>query len=153
MKHVWSILCQTSIRDQDTNRTSIINSMDSIGFIVDKEKLENKKNIPTNLEIVSLWHNNTKEIQDFLVKVDLLDSDKKVLLSSEISVPKPKEKMINKEMRSVTTRMSINLLPVTMAGIYSFKVNQRNKEDKKFNIVAELPLDIKIKYQDKTDKK
>jgi hypothetical protein len=149
MKHVWSILCQTSIRDQDTRRTSIINSLDSIGFIVDKEKLEAKKNIPTSLEIVSLWNNNKEKIQDFLVKIDLLGFNKEVLSSSEIPVLKPKENINDNEMRSVTTSVSINLLPITAAGLYYFKVSQKNKEDKKFNIVAELPLDVKIKYKEK----
>jgi hypothetical protein len=98
---------------------------------------------------VSLWNNNKEKIQDFLVKIDLLGFNKEVLSSSEIPVLKPKENINDNEMRSVTTSVSINLLPITAAGLYYFKVSQKNKEDKKFNIVAELPLDVKIKYKEK----
>jgi len=121
--------------------------MDSIGFIVDRAKLEAKKNIPANLEIVSLWDNDKKRVKEFLVRVDLIDSQKKVLISSELPVARPNNKHISSEARSVTTRMSINLLPLTTAGQYLFKVSQKYPEDKKFNTVAELPLEIKIKYQ------
>lgn len=149
MKHIWSILCQTSIRDQDTNRTSIINALDSIGFIVNKEKLEKQKNIPTNLEIVSLWSSDKKEIKDFSIRIDLLNSNKEILLVLEMNVPKPNTFPADRERRSVTTRMSINNLPITIAGGYLFKVSLKGSNDKNFNIVAQLPLDVKIKYQDK----
>lgn len=144
MKHVWSVLCQTSIRDEETSRTSIINSMDSIGFIVDRKKFETKKNIPTNLEIVSLWNNKINKGGEFLIKIELIDSNKKVLISSEL----PGVKSSDKSVRSATTRMAINLLPVTIAGEYTFKVSQKFLEDKKFATVAELPLEIKIKFQE-----
>jgi predicted MPP superfamily phosphohydrolase len=98
--------------------------MDSIGFIVDRAKLEAKKNIPANLEIVSLWDNDKKRVKEFLVRVDLIDSQKKVLISSELPVARPNNKHISSEARSVTKRMSINLLPLTTAGQYLFKVSQ-----------------------------
>jgi len=127
--------------------------MESIGFILNKEKLDKKKYIPINLEITSLWHNYGEEITDFLVKVDLLNFAEKVISSSEMPVPKPKTDFDSGKMKSATTRISINRLPITEAGFYFFKVWQEDKKDKKFNLVAELPFEIKIKYQEKDVKK
>ncbi|KKR22051.1 MAG: hypothetical protein UT48_C0001G0064 [Parcubacteria group bacterium GW2011_GWE2_39_37] len=152
MKHVWSILCQTSIRDQDTNRTSIINAMDSIGFIVDRKKLETKKFIPANLEIVSLWDNSRKQIKEFLIKVELMNPSKKVLISSELPVLKPTDESAPNEMRSVTTRMAINLLPVTITGQYYFQVSQKLHDEARFSVVAKLPLEVKIKFKEENKK-
>jgi hypothetical protein len=148
MKHIWSILCQTSVRDQDTNRTSIINAMDVIGFIVDKEKLIEKKNIPVNLEIVSMWSNVGSNSEQFMVRIELKNTDKKILSKSELSVGQAGDKSKLNKTRSIITRMSINLLEVAVEGQYYFVVSQKNLTDKKFNIVAELPLEVKIKYQD-----
>jgi hypothetical protein len=153
MKHVWSILCQTSIRDRDTNRTSAINAMDVIGFIVDKDKFEKNKMIPANLEIVSLWSNLKKDKKKFIVKIELIDSKKKVLNNSELTVGGEKDNSELNEARSVVTKMAISFLSVTSAGQYFFRVSQKHSNDKKFNIVAELPLEIKIKYQEKEIKK
>jgi len=153
MKHVWSILCQSSIRDRDTNRTSVINALDVIGFIVDKEKLEKNKKIPTNLEIVSLWSNLEKNKEKFIVKIEFMDSKKKILNNSELVVGGENDKSEFNEARSVTTKMAISFLSVLSAGQYFFKVSQKHSTDKKFIIVAELPLEIKIKYQEKNIKK
>lgn len=153
MKHIWSILCQTSIRDRDTNRTSAINAMDVIGFIVDKDKLEKNKMIPASLEIVSLWSNLKKDKKKFVVKIELVNSEKKVLNNSELTVGGEKDSPELNESRSVVTKMAISFLPVVSAGQYFFRVSQKHSNDKKFNIVAELPLEIKIKYQEKNIKK
>lgn len=149
MKHVWSILCQTSIRDRDTNRTSAINTMDVIGFIVNKENLEKNKRIPTSLEIVSLWSNLKKDKKKFIVKIEFINSKKKILNNSELVVGEENDNPELNEARSVVTKMAINFLSITSAGQYFFRVSQKHSTDKKFNVVAELPLEIKIKYQEK----
>jgi hypothetical protein len=143
MKHVWSVLCETSIRDEESRRTSIINSLDVVGFIMDKDFFEKNKRISTNLQIVSLWSNSQKDNEGFSIRIDLCDDKGRILVKTNEDVSGDFNKA-----RSVITKVAINFLPVTSPGIYFFKVNQKSKAEKKYKLVAELPLEVKIKYNE-----
>jgi len=57
IKHVWSILCEKSILDQETNNVSITNAIEQLNLSLkgkpDKLSLKKGIYIPFNLEIVT----------------------------------------------------------------------------------------------------
>ncbi|MBN2549898.1 MAG: hypothetical protein JXB15_12115 [Anaerolineales bacterium] len=52
IQHVWSVLCQGSSIDSDSNRISLFNILESIQVIADQGKIIN---LPIPFEIISLW--------------------------------------------------------------------------------------------------
>ena len=65
MQHIWSILCQNSTIDGDTNSLSIFNCFEQLNVDIDKSKMPQDKKVvlPIGFDLVSLWidDNTTKE--------------------------------------------------------------------------------------------
>ena len=148
MKHVWTVLCQKSIVEKDTDRISLLNALDSLGFIVSKEKLQKEKSVPVNLEILSCWSRCDGEVADFLVKIEFINVAKnKVLIASEEKIISSNNELPAEKLSSLRSRLLIPFLPIESAGAFIFKISQKKKNDSDFSVVAELPLEIKIKYK------
>lgn len=141
MKHVWSVLCQSSIRDASNKKISIINITDVVGVIVSKEKKEKRLFVNISLELVSYWSSFDKDAESFVVGVDFISPDNKKLIETESEVKEPLENS-----KSVVTNLSFKRLPLSKEGLYLFKIKQKKLDDKNFKVVTEIPLNIKIKF-------
>jgi hypothetical protein len=144
MKHVWSILCQRSSIDFETNSLSLFDCLEEMNVVINKTELvkNDKIIIPVEFQLVSFWSIEDSEKDNILkIKGELVDSKNKILNSFENSFN------IKKGIKRFRNRTNVKGLPITEEGRYYIKVWQWAEKISKFEVVSELPLDVKISYQ------
>ena len=142
MKHVWSIICNNSSIDSQTNLLSLFNCIEEMKLEIDKSKMSksDKVTIPANLQLVSFWliddfsKENTSDI-----KLELIDPTGKIL-NEFFNTLKSKKGV--KRLRSIT---NIKGIQITESGRYYYRISQ--KKGNKFEVVSETPLDINLLYK------
>lgn len=142
MKHVWSILCEKSSIDNETNILSIFSCIEEISLTLDKQKMpaDGKFVIPATFQLVSFWsRSEAKEEEELKVKIELLDPSGKLLNQFNNNF-----KLKAGAMR-FRNRVNIAGIPITGEGRYYLKMWQEIDDNSK--LVAELPLDVKISYK------
>ena len=142
MKHIWSIICEKSSIDFESNLLSLFNCVEEMKFVVDKTKMlpKGKLVIPVNFQIVSFW-----SIEDF---------NKENILDIKWEFSAPKEKVLNefknilkikKGIKRFRNRTNVQGMPITESGRYYFRIWQ--KKNNKFELVSELPIDVDLSYK------
>lgn len=141
IKHIWSVLCQKSSVDQQSNNVSLFDVFEALEVGINpttniKPSDNPEFNIPIQYQVVSLWSitdakNNEGEIQVTLINPD---GKEKILVNSDLKFPAGKRRM-----RSIN---QIQGLPVNKSGDYHFIVEL--KQEEKFQKVADLPLEVKL---------
>jgi len=144
MKHVWTILCQNSSVDSNTNLLSIFNCLEALKLDIDTSKAPKTDAlvIPLGAQLVSLWAIENQNKDNFLeTRVEMLDPSNKPLgkFDQRMDVKKGTPRF-----RSI---MNIQQIKITKEGRYTVRMQQKKEREKDFSIVAELPLDIKISYK------
>ncbi len=143
MEHVWSILCEKSSIDTDSNLLSLFSCLEEISVVVDKEKMVAKGNkfvIPANFQLVSFWTiNDSSQENSLTTKVELIAPDGAVLnqFNNSFKVKPGASRFRN--------RANIQGVPVVGEGRYYLKL--WHQTDKDYKLVASLPLDVKISYK------
>lgn len=143
MKHVWTVLCQKSSIDIDNNLLSLFNCLEELELLIDKTKTKEKNLvIPVEFQLVSFW-TITNQNQDNILETEgeFIDPNGQIL-----------NKFINKfnikkGISRFRNRTNIQGLPLTEAGTYIFRIKQKKENQTKFEVVAELPLAVKISYK------
>lgn len=144
MKHIWSILCQNSSIDNESNLLSLFNCIEEISLEVDAAKApkDNKIILPAEFQLVSFWIiDNEKEGNLLDLKVELIDPDKTILNQFGNIFP------LKKGSLRFRNRINIQGLPITKAGRYTFKIYKKEQDKKDYEEISELPLDVKINYK------
>ncbi len=141
MKNIWSLVCQSSSNDAETNTVSLFNCVDEITFEIDP--MENENKFSTSLRLVSLWLTESKTEDSLDFKLEIIDPDKK-----NINVF---QKKYSFKKGSPRFRNTVNLigLPITKSGRYTFVVMEKPKNKKSYNKVSEIPIDIHFKQSKK----
>ena len=142
MKHIWTVLCEKSTIDKDSNNISLYNIIEKInisGPIEELTKLTSSKDgevFAHNLSLVSLWSREKKEKGDitFTFKVDLESPEKNNLMSNK------REVSLKERYKRTRTKLEMNGTKITGPGEYIFKVSK--KEGKNYKVCAETPLEI-----------
>lgn len=151
MKHIWTVLCQKSSIDIETNLLSLFNCVEELSLIIDKTKApKGDLVIPIEFQLVSFWTvENSNKDNVLEMKGELIDPNGKTLNKFENKFN------IKKGVLRFRNRTNFQGLPITEAGRYIIRMMQKNEGKKEFEIVTELPLDIKISYKlmDIPDKK
>jgi len=144
MKHIWSILCQNSSVDDATKLLSIFNCVEELGLTIDKSKSPKDGNLvlPISFQLISFWlveDKNKKNVLD--IKIEMSDPNGELLgtFNNNFNIPDAALRF-----RSIT---NINGIKITKEGRYFLKVSRKGVGEKKFIVVSELPIDIKITYQ------
>ena len=147
MKHIWSVLCSKSIVDEQTNLISLFDCMEEIQVHfsgADKKnisvlKKDEKKNVPVNLEITSLWFSEEiKEDRKLEIKIGLYNPGNKNIapILNEFTLPK--------EYKRLRTRIKINSIPFTISGEYNFDISFKERGQRNYTDATRIPLTIKI---------
>lgn len=137
IKHIWSIICQNSITDLETRNISLINSLERVQTtIAVKSKREKILSIPINFELVSFFIRDQNDKSKLTVRILRLDPKGKELDSLI------KEYKFQRESFKMRNRIRISGMPLTISGIYMFKVQMKEAGQKHFITVAELPLEV-----------
>ena len=150
-RHIWSVLCQSSSVDKDTNNLFLFNILEEItlkqpsgeGNIKEAEMLSSKKiiAIPFNFEIVSMLERLDDKEKGPLIKeaeLEFTDSYGKSLLRQNFEMNFPKG------FRRLRYKINMNGLNIITVGTYHFHFRIRESKNSPFEEVAKLPLDIKF---------
>jgi hypothetical protein len=142
MKHIWSVLCQKSSIDVDTNLLSLFSCVEELSLTLEStEALKNNLVIQTEFQLVSFWAREQAEKESSLeVEGELIDAQGKVLNKFNNNFP------VKTGVLRFRNRTNIQGLPITGPGRYLLRLKQRNEQGE-WLVVTELPLDIKINYK------
>jgi len=144
IKHVWSVLCQRSVVDSQTNNISIFDVFEALQVDINptpqvKGKNNPEYNIPLQYQVVTFISKEKEDMKDikYSIRVTLENSDgeKKILINQNLTFLAHK-----KRMRSIN---QIQGLPVSKSGVYHFIVELKENGGK-FQKVADLPLEVKL---------
>ena len=142
MNHVWSVLCQNSTIDSETNQISLINCLEQLGVTLPSEAKTDSKTVSIQMqfEVVTLWSKPDKgKGMQLQQRIEFVDPAGEVLTSND------EEYTIADSNERFRTRTKISRLVLSTDGRYIMRVYVR--EAKNFTIVAELPLDVVITYR------
>ncbi len=147
LRHVWSLLCSSSVTDQTTNNMSVTNLIEQLNVKVDKEHVEGKQRegtqgyiIATQMEVVSRFMKKTPQnALAFEMKIDFIDPDNKVVAQYPATTFGLKAGVKNVRMRTL-----IPQLPVTRTGAYCFRVQVKESGDSDYVEVDRIPLDVNL---------
>ncbi len=142
MKHVWSILCEKSAIDNETNILSIFSCVEEISLTLDKQKMpaDGKMIIPANFQLVSFWSREANQAEEELkIKIELIGPSGQLLNQFNNSFK------LKSGVLRFRNRINIAGLPIVGEGRYYLKIWQEKGENS--NLVSELPVDVKIAYK------
>lgn len=143
IKHIWSVLCQKSIVDQQTNNVSLLDVFEALELEITPAQntmtsSNPEFNVPVQYEIISLLSKEKADPKDtqYSIRITLINpgGEKKILVDRELPFLANKRRM-----RSIN---QIRGLPINKSGDYHFVV--AIKQDERFQEVADLPLEVKL---------
>lgn len=144
IKHIWSVLCQRSVIDQESNNASLIDVFEQLQVDTNHagtSEISAPKDIsvPVRYELVNFW-SKTKEGEEERGSVRILLSDPAgreiQRIENEIVIPQS-----NKRIREINKIQGITLKG---SGVYNFIISIRQQSSETYEPVAELPLEVKI---------
>lgn len=150
MNHIWSVLCQNTQIDIDTNNLSITNVLEQLVISVDPKNIQTNQiiNVPLTYEIVSLWskEESEKSVHAEII-LEIVDPKGNVLKSFSQKSEMPET------MKRLRTRFKIQGLGLTMSGFYKFIIKVKEQNKKNLRQVAEVPLEVHISSSQKSPTK
>jgi len=145
--HIWSVLCQRSLIDLETNNISIIDVFEELLVNV-SQTLKTKElpvselsvmNVSIPYEIVSLWLRDRSDVNEKInIKIVLIDPKKKEIQT----IDQPME--LKAGSIRYRTRVKINGIAITIPGHYTVQVKIKEENKDNYRLIAELPLEVKI---------
>jgi hypothetical protein len=148
IEHMWSILCEKSITDQDSNNISLQNVLEQLQINPNENaKLGNdlnsaEKTVPINFELISLWDRVVPGDIDEQVTVALLDPEEKIIAATDHPLK------LAASLQRLRFRIRYNAMKVTIPGKYRFSI--RMKKENGYEEVGKAYLEIKIAAPQKT---
>jgi hypothetical protein len=131
IRHFWTLLCQSSIINQETNNISLIEVIEQLNII--EEKINNQTKMPA--EIVSFWVKEDINVdENCKIEFSFIDSDEKVIekFSHELVIPKGKDRM--------RFRLRV-MLPLSLKRGYRYLITKAyNNQSKIFEPVGKTPI-------------
>jgi hypothetical protein len=138
INHVWSVLCENSILDQDTKLISMINVLEEI-TIPDLPAPD--KVLPIVVSLVTLWtRSDIKTPEQGSARYNFTSPGGEVLQSLEQVVDLTKYERLR-------SRGQFAGLKLPESGLYSFSVECREDEQGEWSRVATIPLKVIFKKQ------
>lgn len=143
IKHAWTVLCQNSSTDSQTNFLSLFNIIEeiTIDLPIDYEKQIDKDGlsvIPVQFKLVSLWNRVAfgNEILIGDVKVVFKDPEGNNVQDFTYTLNIPSDK------RRMRFNVDLNGLKINLnkSGNYIFEINIKGPNEISFQKVAEIPL-------------
>jgi len=141
MQHIWSVLCQKSSIDFETNLVSLFECIEEVNLVFNNTKNANddKMMIPVDWQLVSYWTIDDNEKEESLnLKIEFIDPNGNCLNSHENKID------IKKDLKRFRGRMTINGFQVTNSGRYYCRVSKKINDS--YLLLSELPIDINISF-------
>lgn len=143
IQHIWTILCSSSSIDSQTNNVSLYNIIEEVGFQLQptngqQVNFSEKKGLPFNMEVVSLWKRTNQENLVADAKVELLDPSNQKM---QEALYKLEFKPQHQRMRFI---IKMNGITITSQGEYNFSILLKEDGSDNFKEVARIPIVVKI---------
>jgi len=139
MRHIWSLLCSRSVTDKVSNNVSLFEVLEEIHLppgVAEKKGGSTEVIVPMPADWVTLWARSKKEKPEtVLVKDTILSPSGKILGEREYSVN------LQENGRSRAIRR-IPLPPSDKSGVYRFRTQVKDEEQKSWRRVSEIPLEV-----------
>jgi len=148
IKHVWTILCEQCIVDENKKMISLINSVENLNVSIaptdsNAKDLIGKQQIslPTKLCLVSYFYktdSKRNENSKIYLTIDFVDPTGQLLKSNEL------EAELKDNMAGLRIVANIEAISIVNEGLYSFRIGVRDKKQNKPTYETEIPLKISI---------
>src|SRR3989344_4716824 len=147
IRHLWSVLCSSSVLSADTNNLSLNNLIERITIPISKEQ-SNQRNdkaakgyiIPIEFEVVSRFLKTTDQALALELKFDIVNPQGAIL----VSLP-PNNFGIQKGIKNLRLRTKITPLPVDQSGEFTIVVLIKEAGESQFSEVDRIPLEVILK--------
>ncbi|PIT93233.1 MAG: hypothetical protein COU06_01050 [Candidatus Harrisonbacteria bacterium CG10_big_fil_rev_8_21_14_0_10_38_8] len=141
IEHVWTILCDKSVIDKETNNISLFNLIETLTLNPEKKQFKSLS-VDVNLQLVTRIKRPlgvTKGIKNIYIKVDFLSPKKESKLSFE------KEFTISqKDITNLRIVNNIKNIIVEKEGEYEFVVSVKEIRNEDYEKIGRYPLSIVI---------
>ncbi len=139
MRHIWSLLCSRCVTDKVSNNVSLFEVLEEIHLppgVAGKKEGGIEIIAPMPADWVTLWARSKKEKPEtVLVKDTILSPSGEILGEREYSV-NLQENGRNRTMRRIP------LPPSDKPGVYRFRTQVKDGEQKSWRRVSEIPLEV-----------
>ncbi|PIS23038.1 hypothetical protein COT49_02235 [candidate division WWE3 bacterium CG08_land_8_20_14_0_20_40_13] len=144
IKHIWSVLCQRSVVDSQSNNVSLIDVFEQLQvgispFDSSDTSVSEGISIPVQYELVNFWSKTNEVVEEKgSIRIVLLDPKGKEIkrMDKDLIIPQT-----NRRMREINKIQGISLKG---NGIYNFVVSIKQEDSDLYITVAEIPLEVKI---------
>ncbi len=131
IKHIWSILAQSSSIDNDTNDLSIFNILNNLVVFAEAGS---EINLPIKFEIVSLWERSEDEVPEHAnSRIMFIDPNgsSKLMFKNTLEISKT---------HFLRTRVRFPGMTLFHPGRYRIKIELKEAENKRWKKVCEIPF-------------
>lgn len=144
LKHIWTILCQKSSVDANSNILSLFEILEKIDISLDKSapKLQEGQAfaMPFHLEIVSYWRKTSNKTARGEIQFVFFSPEKQELGKLPVEID------IAENLQATRVLAKMDGMKFTKSGEYTVQVQQ--KINGNFEPVREVPFDVNIQVQD-----
>jgi len=139
MQHIWSVLCQRSSIDFETNLVSLFECIEEINLVFNNTKDANNEKmvIPVNWQLVNYWIVDGGE-GSLEIKIDFVNPEGNVFSSYENKID------LQNNIKRFRSRTNINGFEVAKSGRYKLMISY--KKEGSYEKVSEIPVDINISF-------
>lgn len=146
IKHIWTVLCRKSVIDNESNNLSLYDILEQLSISVKPEKETVKKtvkiNLPLEYEVVSLWvKQSSKDGFNGEIKLEIINPEGSVVKTFEQPF------IIQDNKNRLRSRIRINGFVVDGSGVYLFRISYKEKQEKNFTQISEVPLEVSLKFE------
>ncbi len=136
IKNVWTVLCKRFIEDKTTGNISLVDTINRIALQIPDDAPDDV-NIVLDASLATFWFNDANE--DITTKVRL-------------SITNPNGSKTEKVEQDITVLaqkyhrwlVNIHAIGIHGVGFYSFDVRLQHPENKRWNLVASVPVEVAI---------
>lgn len=138
IKHIWSLVCQKSVIDSETNNLNIHDVLERIeAEMLSPVPNDGSIKLPITIEVVSYWfREQAKKDEKRIVEVCILSPQNAVLNNIDQEIP------LTQGMDRLRSRLRIQGVPITTSGTYKVILREKGGAAE---VIAEIPIDILLK--------
>jgi hypothetical protein len=137
IKPIWSVLCEGTSIDSETNKVSIFNTLDGLTIFGDPEQ---ETGVPIRFEVISFWERSEEDPCEGKMRVYQRKPSGKKSDYFPFYIDLTKSHFHQ-------TRIKFNGMPLSGPGRYAFVVEYKEGEGK-WKKAAELPILINFEMKE-----
>jgi hypothetical protein len=147
IEHIWTVICQSSIIDKDTNNISLINILEQLTLTPPKID-EGKGAILGNFEIVTFWsRTNLEKPATGNARIVLYQPSGEIVEQTDSNKRGPEYTIDLTVFQRVRSRFKFNGIPFLGAGVYQFGIEYKNEGEEDWKEVAKVPIQISLEIK------